>query len=149
MSLQKVKTLVPQLNSKLVKGNSGRIGVVGGSLEYTGAPYFSAISALKTGADLCHVICTPEAATVIKTYSPELIVHPLLKSREQLSTIEKLLNRIDVLVIGPGLGRDSTILEICSQIIKAARNLNIPLIIDAVTKILSRMDYSLCNKILQ
>ncbi len=30
------------------------------------------------GADLGHVFCPPEAAPVIKAYSPELIVHPLL-----------------------------------------------------------------------
>jgi len=30
------------------------------------------------GADLGFVICTKEAAPVIKSYSPELIVHPIL-----------------------------------------------------------------------
>ena len=45
---------------------------------YLGAPYFAAISALKVGADLVHVFCEKEAGTVIKTYSPELIVHPVL-----------------------------------------------------------------------
>lgn len=30
------------------------------------------------GADLSHVFCTQEAAPVIKAYSPELIVHPVL-----------------------------------------------------------------------
>jgi ATP-dependent NAD(P)H-hydrate dehydratase len=28
------------------KGNNGRIGVIGGSEEYTGAPYYAAISTL-------------------------------------------------------------------------------------------------------
>ncbi|KAI3681610.1 hypothetical protein L6452_36410 [Arctium lappa] len=57
----------------------GRIAVIGGCREYTGAPYFSAISALKIGADLSHVFCTKDVAPVIKGYSPELIVHPLLE----------------------------------------------------------------------
>lgn len=30
------------------------------------------------GADLSHVFCAIEAAPVIKSYSPELIVHPVL-----------------------------------------------------------------------
>ena len=30
------------------------------------------------GADLGFVICAKEAAPVIKSYSPELIVHPIL-----------------------------------------------------------------------
>jgi ATP-dependent NAD(P)H-hydrate dehydratase len=31
------------------------------------------------GADLSHVFCTKDAATVVKSYSPELIVHPILE----------------------------------------------------------------------
>lgn len=31
------------------------------------------------GADLSHVFCTKDAAPVIKSYSPELIVHPILE----------------------------------------------------------------------
>ena len=33
---------------------------------------------LQVGADISHVFCTEGAATVIKCYSPELIVHPYL-----------------------------------------------------------------------
>lgn len=40
------KRIIPDLNGSK-KGEAGRIGVVGGSLEYTGAPYFAAISALR------------------------------------------------------------------------------------------------------
>jgi NAD(P)H-hydrate repair Nnr-like enzyme with NAD(P)H-hydrate dehydratase domain len=36
----------------MYKGQCGRIGVFGGCIMYTGAPYFAAISALKAGADL-------------------------------------------------------------------------------------------------
>lgn len=42
-----VKSSVPALTADKHKGQAGRIGIVGGSLEYTGAPYFSGISALK------------------------------------------------------------------------------------------------------
>lgn len=40
---------VPQLTSKAHKGEAGRIGIIGGSLEYTGAPYYAGIAALKVG----------------------------------------------------------------------------------------------------
>lgn len=58
---------------------SGRVGVLGGALDYTGAPFFAAISALRVGVDLSHVICSPNAAGAIKGYSPDLIVHPILR----------------------------------------------------------------------
>ncbi|XP_010182325.1 PREDICTED: ATP-dependent (S)-NAD(P)H-hydrate dehydratase-like, partial [Mesitornis unicolor] len=75
---QLVRNVIPPLTGKKHKGQDGRIGIVGGCQEYTGAPYFAAITALKVGADLSHVFCTKDAATVIKSYSPELIVHPVL-----------------------------------------------------------------------
>lgn len=76
--LQKVKSIVPKLTNSMHKGECGRIAVFGGCVLYTGAPYFAAISALKAGADLVHVFCEKAAGGVIKGYSPELIVHPVL-----------------------------------------------------------------------
>lgn len=46
--LHQVKQIVPSLSSKWYKGQLGKVGVLGGCLEYTGAPYMSAISAVKT-----------------------------------------------------------------------------------------------------
>jgi ATP-dependent NAD(P)H-hydrate dehydratase len=57
------------------KGNSGKVAVIGGSAEYTGAPYYAAVAALRTGSDLAHVFCPQEALIPIKCYSPEIIVH--------------------------------------------------------------------------
>lgn len=39
------------------------------------------------GADLSHVFCTKDAATVIKSYSPELIVHPILEESYHIRLI--------------------------------------------------------------
>lgn len=51
--------------------------MVGGCAEYAGAPYFAAKMALRVGADLVHVFCHPTAVSVIKSYSPDLIVVPI------------------------------------------------------------------------
>lgn len=45
--LKSVKACIPPLDLSSHKGQAGRIGVIGGSLEYTGAPYFAGISALR------------------------------------------------------------------------------------------------------
>ena len=112
---QLASTIIPSLSNAQVsgkkKGSDGCIGIVGGSREYTGAPYFAGISAFRTGADLVHVFCHPEASAVIKSYSPELIVHPSLVTLNEESietsaqSIAKFFPRINVMVIGPGLGR--------------------------------------------
>lgn len=46
----------------------------GGSKDYTGAPFFASMSALRTGADLAYVLTAEEAAPALKAYSPELMV---------------------------------------------------------------------------
>ena len=91
-----------------------------------------------------HVICTPGAAAVIKTYSPNLMVHPLMRQSpapgssekkpdpEQVaSTIIDMLSRLHVLVIGPGLGRDPLMHDICSRVLVAARKNKMPVVLDA------------------
>ncbi|XP_010878690.2 ATP-dependent (S)-NAD(P)H-hydrate dehydratase isoform X1 [Esox lucius] len=126
-----VKSIVPPLLSKKHKGQDGRIGIIGGCQEYTGAPYFAAISALKVGADLSHVFCTKDAATVIKSYSPELIVHPVLDSPNAVEEIEKWLPRLHSLVVGPGLGRDEMLLKNAKEVIEKSKSRDIPIVIDA------------------
>lgn len=102
--LTKCKTLLPILSPNLHKGQSGRIGVIGGCEEYTGAPYFAAISALRTGADIVYVFCFKSAAPVIKSFSPELIVLPYLDSPDCIDRIKPWLEKLNSLVVGPGLG---------------------------------------------
>ncbi|KAJ3671497.1 hypothetical protein LUZ60_007576 [Juncus effusus] len=139
-----VRRITPSLDPSRYKGQAGKIAVIGGCREYTGAPYFAAISALKIGADLSHVFCTKDAATVIKSYSPELIVHPLLEEsysvREEeremiqskiLTEVNKWIERFDCIVVGPGLGRDAFLLDCVSGIMRLARQSNIPTVIDA------------------
>uniref|UniRef100_A0A8C4MU03 ATP-dependent (S)-NAD(P)H-hydrate dehydratase n=1 Tax=Equus asinus asinus TaxID=83772 RepID=A0A8C4MU03_EQUAS len=117
---------------KCPDGSESRL--VGGLRQrarYTGAPYFAAISALKVGADLSHVFCTQEAAPVIKSYSPELIVHPVLDSPDAVQDVEKWLPRLHALVVGPGLGRDDGLLRNVKGILEASKARDVPVVIDA------------------
>ena len=82
---QLLRQYIPKLDYNLRKGDMGRIAIIGGSEEYSGAPYFSAISALKVGADLVHIFCEQSAGPIIKSYCPELIVHPYLVSSASLT----------------------------------------------------------------
>ncbi|XP_060065217.1 ATP-dependent (S)-NAD(P)H-hydrate dehydratase-like [Ylistrum balloti] len=129
--LEMAKSIIPPLSNDQHKGMMGRIGVVGGCQEYTGAPYFAAISSLKMGADLSHVFCTQDSASVIKSYSPELIVHPILDSDDALSQMEEWLPRLHAIVLGPGLGRSAISMKNATAIIEFAKKREIPLVIDA------------------
>ncbi|KAH6854167.1 Ribokinase-like protein [Chaetomium sp. MPI-CAGE-AT-0009] len=157
--IARVRQMIPPMLEKFHKGQLGRVGVIGGSEDYTGAPYFSAMASARLGCDMSHVICTPAAAAVIKTYSPNLMVHPLMRSSPsspgnpastststtstttQPSTetdassiaarIIPLLDRLHVLVVGPGLGRDRLMQDTCAVVLRAARERGMPVVLDA------------------
>ncbi|KAF5676944.1 hypothetical protein FHETE_1951 [Fusarium heterosporum] len=152
--LAKVKRLVPPMLETFHKGQLGRVAVIGGSENYTGAPYFSAMASARLGSDLSHVICTPAAATVIKSYSPNLMVHPLMRQSQTAKKDEEpaawdaskdpdcnaghiaeqindMLPRLHVLVIGPGLGRDPLMHATIAHVIRAAREQELPIVLDA------------------
>ncbi|CCK70941.1 NADHX dehydratase KNAG_0F02790 [Huiozyma naganishii CBS 8797] len=129
---------IPPLLPKFHKGQSGgRVCIIGGCEDYTGAPYFSANATALVGCDLTHVVCEQNAATVIKSYSPNLMVHPYLKADGQgseMGKIKSLLSRIHVVVIGPGLGRDASMLDAVKRIIGhllTEHGGEIPIVIDA------------------
>lgn len=125
-------SIIPPLADGNHKGQAGRIGIIGGSREYTGAPYFAALSAMKTGADLSYVFCTSDSSTVIKTYSPELIVLPCLDSKHALEDLVANLPKLHALVVGPGLGRcESTWLVVQTFLTQHAKQRGIPIILDA------------------
>jgi len=146
--LAKVQRMVPPMLEKFHKGQLGRVAVIGGSEDYTGAPYFSAMASARLGCDMSHLICTPGAGAVIKTYSPNLMVHPLMRqsppphlsdSTPKADTDPKkiaagvidMLPRLHVLVIGPGLGRDPLMQDTVAQVIRAARDKEMPIVLDA------------------
>lgn len=98
------------------------------------------MSAYLVGADISHVFCERKAASVIKSYSPDLIVHPYLRGNEgDAAAVEEWLPRLHVLVVGPGLGRASATQSTTEKVIRAACAAKMPLVIDAV-----RLSISFC-----
>lgn len=100
---------------------------------------------------MSHVICEPAAATVIKTYSPNLMVHPLMRQSAKsypddappaadsgdagaaaaAKPIIDMLPRLHALVVGPGLGRDPTMQAISKLVVREAVRARVALVLDA------------------
>eukprot|EP00040_Diaphanoeca_grandis_P026395 m.147750 g.147750 ORF g.147750 m.147750 type:complete len:593 (+) comp30558_c0_seq1:116-1894(+) len=141
-----LRYIAPALDGRSHKGQAGRIGVLGGSIDFTGAPYYTAMAALRVGAELVSIFTAEEASGPIKTYSPELMVssvysysnmsslQPSVIAAEQDNMIKKVeayLPMLHALVIGPGLGRNENVLDAVARIIEKARDRQLPLVIDA------------------
>ena len=88
-------------------------------------------------AVLYHVptACQAGAGPVIKGYSPDLIVHPLLPTSDdppstreaRVEGISSWLSRVHVLVVGPGLGRDPVTGACVATLLERARALALPI----------------------
>jgi ATP-dependent NAD(P)H-hydrate dehydratase len=84
---------------------------------------------------LSHVICSPTAAPAIKSYSPDLIVHPILGEHTPHAQVSEelsaLLPRLHVLVIGPGLGREPYMQAFAKLALGLARTQGLFVVLDA------------------
>lgn len=109
-----------------VKGARGKIAQIGGSPNFSGAPYFSSQSSLEAGADLAYVYCHPAAVVPLKCYSPDLMVIGV----DQCDLPAKLA-RATAIAIGAGCGQDDLMLNAITTGIKISREKEIPCILDA------------------
>ncbi|CAM9294159.1 unnamed protein product, partial [Laminaria digitata] len=120
----------------------GRVGTFGGSKDYTGAPFFASMSALRAGADLSYVLTAEEAAPALKAYSPELMVTPVYSSAkltdrspegkdELVRAVTSLLPKLHSLLLGPGMGRNPIVLAATAEIVRGARERGLPVVLDA------------------
>ena len=46
--------------------------------DLLGSSYYCGLSALKTGVDSVHLFCDAAAASVIRHYTSEMVIHPVL-----------------------------------------------------------------------
>jgi hydroxyethylthiazole kinase-like uncharacterized protein yjeF len=113
------------------KGQNGRVLIVGGSSEYSGAPALAALSSLRSGADLSVVACPKSVASPIRSYSLDLIVKSLSDNYitfDDTSRLLELSEEADVMVLGCGIGREEETGLALNEMIE---KLQVPIIIDA------------------
>ncbi|MEM3404074.1 MAG: NAD(P)H-hydrate dehydratase [Nitrososphaeria archaeon] len=115
------------------KGDNGYILVIGGSEVFSGAPALAALSALRTGAGLVHILAPASVSGSIRQMSPDLIVHHFQSNNldsSALDLVEELTQKADTLVVGPGLGLDESTVNTVHKIIGKV-NGRIPVVLDA------------------
>jgi len=113
------------------KGQNGKVAIIGGSRHIHGAPILSALATEASGVDLIYLAlpgCHEDAA---KQAALNFQVHPFKGnelSEEDLEPLLELLAVMDCAVIGPGLSRDESVLNIVEALVDSAA---CPLVLDA------------------
>ena len=113
------------------KGNNGRLLVIGGSADYSGAPAIAGMAAIGAGADLVYVASPQKAAEAIKSTSPDLIVKSLngdKLSLEHLDEILEISENVDAVLIGPGAGIDEDTSKLFNVLVTKIKK---PIVLDA------------------
>ena len=116
------------------KGDFGRLLIVGGSEEFSGAPALAAMAALRTGVDLVYVAAPEKTAYSISAMSPNLITIKLEGEQlnpDNVSQIEEHIEKCDAVIIGPGLGTSSETEKAVKTLIKRVNSLKRPVLLDA------------------
>ena len=122
---------VPSRDSSTHKGNNGKILIIGGNKDYSGAPILSALSAFSTGVDLVYILAPDVAATAIKSNSPDSIVHSLKGDYLNLNHLEDILNyssKVDAVLIGPGAGLNEETGKLFNILVSKIKK---PIVLDA------------------
>jgi len=116
------------------KGDHGKILCIGGSEDYSGAPYLAAnaaIAALRTGVDIITIAAPEKVAYAINALNPDIIskkFNCIYFTSKQIDEILKLSDLYDCILIGPGIGQKKSTSIFINEIIQ---NINKPIIIDA------------------
>ncbi len=128
-----VKEWLPKRNAYGHKGTFGRVLVVAGSVGYTGAPYFTAEAAARSGTGLVF-LGVPEAIYAIEAIKcSSAMAFPLACEDGKLTetAADSLIERAegcDACVIGPGLGRSRGVDALVERLLKEIR---VPVVLDA------------------
>jgi ADP-dependent NAD(P)H-hydrate dehydratase / NAD(P)H-hydrate epimerase len=85
------------------KGHHGHVLLIGGDYGYTGAIRLAAEAALRSGAGLVSVATREGQASIVNCNRPEIMCHEV----GTLGKLESLLEKANVVVIGPGLGQSA------------------------------------------
>ncbi|MHA1271370.1 MAG: NAD(P)H-hydrate dehydratase [Candidatus Helarchaeota archaeon] len=121
-------------DSSTHKGDYGRILVIGGSDQYSGAPAIAGLAALRTGSDLVIITAPKEIAGPLRSYSPNLIIKGYQSdylTPGVISEFENLFTWADAIIIGPGLGTKTETFNAVKEIMQKLKALNKPTLIDA------------------
>ncbi|MBQ7380787.1 MAG: NAD(P)H-hydrate dehydratase [Clostridia bacterium] len=120
---------IPRRTEESHKGSFGRVLVVGGSVCMSGAAYFAAKAAYRTGAGLVQILTHKDNRVILQTQLPEAILTTYGEDVEEAE--ERILNAVslaDVIVVGVGLGQTTEAKKLLSTVLSHA---DAPLVIDA------------------
>lgn len=118
------KSFIPIRKSWGYKGDYGRVLILAGSKEYTGAAFITAESAVRSGAGLVTIVVEDDIYDIL---AGKLIEAMVVKYSDG-DRIDELIKKADTIVAGPGIGKGSLNIRMLRNFIL---NSSCPVVLDA------------------
>jgi len=116
---------LPKRSKVSHKGDYGHLLLIGGDYGFGGAILMSAIAAARCGAGMLTILTRDAHVAPILTQCPEAMIRSVTGADDPALT--KILDNVDAVVIGPGLGQEEWGVSLFDEICKT----QLPLLIDA------------------
>ena len=126
-----IKKVFPERETGSHKGENGRVLIVGGSIEYYGAPLLSALGALYSGADLVNVFVPESNFDISRSLYPDFIIKKFPGQYLTHTGVKEIIDfaaECDAVLIGPGMfEREVTV----RAILELVEGINKPMVLDS------------------
>lgn len=123
LGVEELPRLLPRRPRDAHKGSHGHVLVVGGDTGMCGAALLAGQAALRSGAGLVTLATRSAHAATLTAAQPELMCQGI----EDPALLRRLMERADVVAIGPGLGQDDWGLGLLAEVLDSS----LPLVMDA------------------
>jgi len=132
LTKQDAVNLLPKRENRSNKGTLGKVVLLAGSAEMTGAGVFSAKSAYKSGCGLVYANMPKECRQVMNVLVPEAIFKAV-DSKEGKFFAESIksvygLNHAQAVILGPGMGYGEETSKFVADVLREIKS---PVVIDA------------------
>lgn len=130
MNTRAVERLLETLPQSTGESDSGgRVGVVGGGVDFPGQPTLTGLAALRAGSDVARLLVSEEIHPIVAGHSPNLLAGRYPGERFDDTAADRALDLGEwagALVVGPGLlDADDAALE------RAVSGTDVPTVVDA------------------
>ena len=118
-----IKNIIKKRNKYSHKGDFGRVTIIAGSENFTGAAYISTMSAVRSGAGLVTLCTKKSIVDILKSK----LVEAMSMSYED-NTFDNVISNSDSIAMGPGMGNNEFTLTRVKDILSKE---GCPVVLDA------------------
>lgn len=113
-----IMKLLPARRKDSNKGSHGKVLIIAGSLDISGACVLSATAALRSGSGMVRVFTSSANANAVRTLLPEAILDIYEEDEDFEDKLEKAFQWSTQAVLGPGIGTSETGRKLVRSVLK-------------------------------